>query len=449
MLTPFAYQTSAADVIAASSKAVYNMFDPGLGKSCVALLVAKRKRAKRVLIICPLSAVYSWKLELEKFWPEHPKLTIINTIGDTQALPRDGVFIVTYGLLSRSITLVDWIKAAAPMDLSILDEAHALKNASANRTRAVLSELRLNLGLAHPMSATPAPNHAGELWPILRTLRPDLIVNGARKPMSQSEFEDRYCKIQQIRVKTRNGGDRLQRVIVGSKNVEELRSRLKGFFVRETKANVLKELPPLGFVTVPVQIPEPERFQTIGQLIESGEDDDDVLKHAAMVANSTRYRELGFAKAPMVAEYVRDMLDGGVQQVVVWAVHHDVLDYLAKHLLDYGVSRLDGRTTPKDRGAAIENFIEGRTRVFVGQIQAGGTAITLSGGKLPCRDIVFAETSFSPSDNFQAACRIHRIGQRDAVLARFASAAETYDDRIQDILARKTKDFTELFEGAI
>ena len=87
--------------------------------------------------------------------------------------------------------------------------------------------------------------------------------------------------------------------------------------------------------------------------------------------------------------------------------------------------------------------------MFVGQIQAGGTAITLSGGKLPCRDVVFAETSFSPSDNFQAACRIHRIGQHDAVLARFASAAETYDDRIQEILARKTKDFTELFEGVI
>jgi SWI/SNF-related matrix-associated actin-dependent regulator of chromatin subfamily A-like protein 1 len=449
MLTPFAYQTNAANLIAASSRAIYNMFEPGLGKSCVALLVAKRKRAKRVLIVCPLSAVYSWKLELAKFWPEHPKLTIINGLGDTQALQRDGVFIVTYGLLSRSISLVDWIKAAAPMDMSILDEAHALKNAKALRTRAVLAELKPNLGLAHPMSATPTPNHAGELWPILRTLRPDLIVNGARRPMSQAEFEDRYCKIKQIRVKTRTGDDRLQRVIVGSKNVDELRTRLQGFFIRETKANVLKELPPLDFVTVPIPISEPERFQTIGQLIESGVDDDDILEHAAMVANSTRYRELGFAKASMVAEYVRDMLDGGVKQVVVWAVHHDVLDYLVKHLLDYGVSALDGRMASKERAIAIENFVEGHTRVFVGQIQAGGMAITLSGGKLPCRDIVFAETSFSPSDNFQAACRIHRIGQRDAVLARFASAAETYDDRIQDILARKTKDFTELFEGAI
>jgi len=445
MLTPFAYQTKAADAIVASSKAVYNIFEPGLGKSCVALQVARAKRARRVMIVCPVSAIYAWKLEIQKFWPEHPPVTILNTVGDAQALARDGVFIVTYGLLSRSESLVDWVRQATPMDLSILDEAHALKNAAANRTRAVLAELRPNLGLAHPMSATPAPNHAGELWPILRALRPDLIVNGAGRPMKQNEFEERYCEVKQIRV----AGGRMQRVIVGSRNVEELRSRLKGFFLRETKANVLKDLPPLDFVTLPVQVPDPAYFQTIGQLIESGEDDDDVLEHAKMVATSTRYRELGMAKAPMVAEYVRDMLDGGVRQVVVWAVHHDVIDYLHKHLLDYGIAIIDGRTPQANRPRWIEKFVQGEARVFLGQIQAGGTAITLSGGKLPCRDAIFAETSFSPSDNYQAACRIHRIGQRDAVLARFASAAETYDDRIQEILARKSRDFTELFEGAI
>src|SRR4029077_4658408 len=146
-----------------------------------------------------------------------------------------------------------------------------------------------------------------------------------------------------IRVKTRNG-ERSQQIIIGSKNAPELRARLKGFFLRETKANVLKDLPPLDFVTLPVPVSDPAYFQTIGQLIESGEDDDDILEHPKMMATSTRYRELGLAKAPMVAEYVRDMLDGGVKQVVVWAVHHEVLDYLHKHLLDYGISALDGRT---------------------------------------------------------------------------------------------------------
>jgi SNF2 family DNA or RNA helicase len=443
-ITPFQYQLDGASRIAASSLPLYNVFEPGLGKSCTAILVARDLGFKRVLIFCPLSATYSWKKELAKFWPNHPPVTIVKAVSDAQALARDGVFIVTYGLMSRSDALVDWLKAAPLFDLCVMDEAHALKNSSAKRTRAILSKLRQTYKLAHPMSATPAPNHAGELWPVLRSLRPDLILNNQRQPMTKDEFEGRYCEKKTIR---QNG--RMIEVIVGTKNAPELRARLNGFFLRETKANVLKDLPPLDFVNIPVQIADPERYQTVGQLIESGEDDKDILEHARMMANSTRYRELGLSKAPMVAEFVRDMLDGGVEQVTLWAIHHEVIDYLHEHLNDFGVSVLDGRHSQPSRDAGIEKFVQGKTRVFLGQIAAGGTAITLSGGARKCCDAVFAETDFSPKMNWQAACRIHRIGQRDGVLARFMSAAGTYDDRIQEILARKTKDFSDVFEGQL
>ena len=59
--------------------------------------------------------------------------------------------------------------------------------------------------------------------------------------------------------------------------------------------------------------------------------------------------------------------------------------------------------------------------------------------------MIFVEPSFSASDNVQAACRVHRIGQNDAVVARFLTAHGTLDDRIQSILARKAQDFSALF----
>jgi len=86
-----------------------------------------------------------------------------------------------------------------------------------------------------------------------------------------------------------------------------------------------------------------------------------------------------------------------------------------------------------------------QARVFIGQIQAGGTGLTLVSLTAPCSDVIFAESSFSWTDNVQAACRIHRIGQMDGVLARYASAAGTLDDRIQEILARKSRDWVEVF----
>ena len=437
----FPYQNAASAKIAASKLAKYNVFDPGLGKSGTALDVAKRINARRVLITGPMTATYSWRLELEKFWPNHPPFKIIKSANDVKS--GDGVFYVTYGLLSRSASVTGLLRVGDKFDLSILDESHALKNSGAVRTKAVLSKkhgFRDQLGLAHPMSATPAPNHAGELWPILASLRPDLIMENG-KPMSKTAFEDRYCKKQHMRV---NG--RMIEVISGSKNVPELRQRLNGFFIRETKANVLKDLPPLRFVTHPVQIADPEYFATVSQLVESGITDDEVLKHAAMMASSTRYAELGMAKAPQAAELVHDLLDGGVKQIVVWAIHTPVIDYLCKHLLDMGVSRLDGGVSQSNRDLAIRDFLSGKNRVFVGHIEAGGTAITLSGGALQCSDALFVESHFSPKLNWQAACRIHRIGQHDAVLARFLSAVGTYDERLQEIQARKTQDFADLFD---
>ena len=219
MLTPFAYQSNAASQIAASSKPVYNIFEPGLGKSAVALLVARHNCYRRVLIACPAVR----RLFVEAGAGEIlARASAADHRQHSQRRPRAGQGRrVHRHLWACSPGPSRWSTGSRPrrtMDFSILDEAHALKNSKANRTRAILAELKPNLGLVHPMSATPAPNHAGELWPILRALRPDLILNGQGKPMKESEFVARYCETKTIRV-----GGRNVEVIAGSKNVQELR----------------------------------------------------------------------------------------------------------------------------------------------------------------------------------------------------------------------------------
>jgi SWI/SNF-related matrix-associated actin-dependent regulator 1 of chromatin subfamily A len=443
MTALFPYQAAAVETILNASKVVYLAHEAGLGKSAVALTVARRRGDRRVLIACPLSVAYVWVREIRRWWPDAPPVTVLRSTKDTGALHSDGIFILTYGLISRSKSLIAAIKAAQRMDFTILDEAHALKNAKSNRTKALLAELRPNLGRALPMSGTPTPNHAGELYAILRSLRPDLITAADGKPMREMTFVERFCETRTMRINNRQ-----ITTITGSRNVAELRDRTAGFFLRETKANVLEDLPPLRFDVLPIEVEDPDRFKSFGQLLAAGGwSDEESFRIAAEMANATLYAELGLAKAPMVAEYVTDMLEGGTRQVVVWAVHHAVIDLLAECLRPFGVSQLDGRITAGLRDRAIDRFLRGYTRVFIGQIQAGGTGLTLIGDVLPCRDAIFAETSFSPSDNWQAACRIHRIGQHDAVLARFASAEGTYDDRIQEILARKAEDFAELFDN--
>ena len=56
----YPYQAVAADTIAAADRPVLNGFDPGLGKTRVALEVLRRKGFRRILILCPSSALLVW-----------------------------------------------------------------------------------------------------------------------------------------------------------------------------------------------------------------------------------------------------------------------------------------------------------------------------------------------------------------------------------------------------
>ena len=159
---------------------------------------------------------------------------------------------------------------------------------------------------------------------------------------------------------------------------------------------------------------------------------------------------LGIAKLRGATEYIVDMLDNlpSNRKVLVFAHHAHVIAALVRHLGEYSPAVLTGVSRAVDREFAVNKFLYDATcRVFVGNIQAAGTAITLVGPKCKCSDVVFVESSWTPMDNAQAACRVHRIGQKDGVVARMLSAAGTVDDLINALLVRKAREFTQLFDN--
>jgi hypothetical protein len=81
-------------------------------------------------------------------------------------------------------------------------------------------------------------------------------------------------------------------------------------------------------------------------------------------------------------------------------------------------------------------------RVFLGQITACGEALNITAAN----QVLFAEASWSPADNYQAACRAHRIGMGDKLVVRFLSVPKTMDRLIQRALARKTQELSDLFD---
>lgn len=442
-MTPlYPYQASAIGKIAAADKPMLNAFDPGLGKSRVALSVLYAKGFRRVLIFCPSSVLLVWEAEVRKWWGGMD----VTIVRPSSAIPaKEGLFLVSYGLVSEaSGATTKLLEKTTPFDACVIDEVHYLKNPRANRSKRIFDLLKAGkLGWVHPMSGTPAPNNASELWGMLYHLRPDTIVSPVNgKPMREGEFVARYCTVDQFKV---NGGRHWVTRITGSKNKDELRERIAPMVLRARKKDVLPDLPPLDFVVLPVKAEMPESFDRLGRL-DRLDDDDELLAELASGAAKSEIQGLGLAKIPAVVEWIADLLDSDPKRrLVVWAMHHRVIDSYVGLLAQYSPVKLDGRDSLEARRVAIDRFMTKQARVFIGQIQAGGTGLTLVSLTAPCSDVIFAESSFSWTDNVQAACRIHRIGQMDGVLARYASAAGTLDDRIQEILARKSRDWVEVF----
>jgi SNF2 family DNA or RNA helicase len=79
-------------------------------------------------------------------------------------------------------------------------------------------------------------------------------------------------------------------------------------------------------------------------------------------------------------------------------------------------------------------------RVFIGQVKAAGTAITLTAAS----EVAIVEPSWVPGDNVQAICRAHRLGQHDSVLASFLYLPGTLDQRIMTVFRRKAHEIAEL-----
>jgi SWI/SNF-related matrix-associated actin-dependent regulator 1 of chromatin subfamily A len=314
------------------------------------------------------------------------------------------------------------------------------------------------LGDITPLSGTPMKNHAGDLYTLLALCWP----NGMK--MSRADYEARFCVVQH-RDFRRNG--RLIRVIEGSKNLAELRKLIAPFMMRVRKEEVFKDLPAILWDQVPVPLdqsqlpgPEAEQLEKIINRIMADKGASanlDVLTEALRVANNdnsmtlmTLRRMLGIAKLRGATEYIVDMLDSLPEdrKLLIFAHHAHVIAALARHLGEYSPAVLTGLTKPKDREMAVDKFLKDRAcRVFIGNIQAAGTAITLVGPTCKCSDVVFVESSWTPMDNAQAACRVHRIGQKDGVVARMLSAAGTVDDLINNLLVRKAREFTQLFDA--
>ncbi len=315
----------------------------------------------------------------------------------------------------------------------IVDESHYAKNLDAKRTQALYGRIARAYDRVWCLSGTPIPNAPNDLYPMLRALCPERLAESVIGPdvTDYRAFLDRYCV---TRTKHLSRWKKIE-VVVGGRNLDELKLRLAGFVLRRTQQDIGITAP--IYDLLPVAISAAERRRVEAEV----EDAADVL--AAAETGETRTLEMhlgtlrrvtGSIKARGVARAVKDEFDCGLDRIVLMCWHRETMDALARELSTYGVVRVDGQTSPKARQEAQDRFsMESGARVFIGQILAAGEAIDLSAAA----ELIFAESSFVPKDMAQAALRITNVGQQRQPRVRVASLEGSIDEALQTILLRK------------
>lgn len=428
MTTAFPFQEEGSDFLATRDAALL-ADDPGLGKTFQAIRAADKRIVLRVGIISPASVVGTWHKEIA-----------LHREGDWEhfATSYEGACDRDFKMMSQS----EW-------DALIIDEAHFLKTVMSRRTRTIygftaedgMERLPAIIDRATAvwlLTGTPMPNDPSELYPHLRALHPESVRSKISGQIwSLQQFIVAYCK-------TRNNG--FGEKVVGAKNEPQLHNKLKGFMLRRRKSEVLKDLPPLRFGEIAVEgdlsaLPA-EEIEIVNKALERGGFDalKEVAGHVAVLRRLT-----GLAKLPSTIAWLKDWLEGsGRQKIVVFAHHKDVIARIHEAFPKNSVV-LDGSVPQNKRQAVVDRFqTDPKVHIFIGQMTAAGVGITLTAAS----DMLVVESSWVPAEMQQATQRIHRIGQTDSCLVRFAVIPNSIDEKIQQAVSRKLRMIDAVIEGA-
>jgi len=431
MPTPFPHQITGA-VFLANRNAALLADEQRVGKTGSAITACDMVLAHKILIVTTATARAQWGYDFREWSGPHRKIQVVYSASDRIA-PDADVVVVGWVMASKHGLLKQF--TARRWDVLILDESHYAKTPGAARTQAAygtaeLPGLRRCAARVWCLSGTPIANAPNDLWTMLHALDPERIDG-----MSYNAFMHRYCVVKKKYV----GGQWIEYAIKG-RNEDELRERLKGFWLRRTQADVGIKPPifsvfPLHIEAAPAELRDitPERAVAILDMFDAEEVDSGF---------ATLRRVTGVAKAHGVVDAVKEALDNGLDKVVLMHWHTEVGEILRNGLYSYGVVGIDGSTPATKRQAHVEAFQSGGARVFVGQIIAAGEAIDLSSA---C-ELWFVEPSIVPKDMAQAAMRITNHSQKRQALVRVCAAANTIDEQSMEILTRKVKTIKQIME---
>ena len=392
--------------------------DMGLGKTTSTIIAALEAGSKKALIICPATLKINWKREIENYSDK----TVF--IAESKNFSTEADFvIINYDIIKNFHDTKKKDESqilASNFDLVIVDEAHYIKNATAQRTK-LINDIVKKTDRLWLLTGTPMTSRPIDYFNLLSLIDSPVAKNWMA-------YAIRYCQGYQFNV----GGRKVWNV-TGASNLEELRDRTLGLTLRRLKENVL-DLPDKIITPVYLRLKSKQYEEVMGEYYDWYDKNPEESKSLTVqFSKLTKVRQIiADEKIAQTIELAENILEQD-KKVIIFCNFTDSLNKITEHFGKAAV-KLDGSMSKPERQNSVDQFQDNsKVKVFVGNIKAAGVGITLTAAEA----VIMNDLSFLPSDHAQSEDRAYRYGQKNNVLVYYPIFENTIEGIIYDILNNK------------
>lgn len=437
------------------SRSVVLADEMGLGKTIqvialITALVFTGPKCYPFLVVVPNSTCPNWRREIKKWAPDLRTVTYHGGREPQRLAYQHELFPNGAREMKAHVVIMSYDSAQDPETRSlfksiqwvglIVDEGQRLKN-DANILYGALLAMRIPWRLL--LTGTPLQNNKRELFNLIQFLDP---TKNAEK------LDEKYAELT-------------------SENISELHDMIRPYFLRRTKAGVLKFLPPMAQIILPVSMSvvqeklcksimakNPELIRAIFANTKLKANERSSLNNILMqlrkclghpflysiaveerdVSDEVMHQNLVSASSKLVLlEQMLPKLKERGHRVLIFSQFLGMLDIVEDFLSGIGFmyQRLDGTISSLQKQKRIDAFNEPGSEhfAFLLSTRAGGVGINLA----TADTVIILDPDFNPHQDMQALSRAHRIGQKKPVLCFQLMTKTSVEEKIMQIGRKK------------